>query len=83
MSGAGGTGHSDSRSDRIIEATDLVREYTRGSNGLFSTQSAPTVRAIDGISLSITHGEIVGIAGPSGSRKSTLLHLLAGLDMPT
>lgn len=37
---------------------------------------------INGFSLEIRQGEIVGIPGPSGSGKSTLLRLLAGLEIP-
>jgi len=39
-------------------------------------------RIIDGFSLSLRQGEIVGIPGPSGSGKSTLLRLIAGLEVP-
>jgi putative ABC transport system ATP-binding protein len=42
-----------------------------------------TVRAVDGIDLSIVRGEFVVIAGPSGSGKSTLLQLLGALDRPS
>ena len=41
------------------------------------------VRALEGVSLSISQGECVVIAGPSGSGKTTLLNLLDGLDRPT
>lgn len=41
------------------------------------------VRACDGVSLQIGTGEFVGILGPSGSGKSSLLFLLSGLKTPT
>jgi putative ABC transport system ATP-binding protein len=58
----------------IIEAHGLKRYYRRGSE---------TVRALDGVDLSIRAGEIVSILGPSGSGKTTLINLLSGLDAPT
>ena len=50
---------------------------------MFSQADAPTVRALDRVSMAVHRGEVVGIAEPSDSGKSTLLHLLAGLDVPT
>lgn len=57
-----------------VEARGLVKEYTDGPR---------TVRVLSGIDLTIAEGETVAIIGESGVGKSTLLHLLGGLDRPT
>jgi putative ABC transport system ATP-binding protein len=60
--------------DIIIEGHGLKRYYHRGSE---------TVKALDGVDISIRKGEIVAILGPSGSGKTTLINVLSGLDAPT
>src|SRR5947209_11817073 len=42
-----------------------------------------TIRAVDGVSLDIPAGEFLALLGASGSGKSSLLNLIAGLDSPT
>jgi putative ABC transport system ATP-binding protein len=41
------------------------------------------VKALDGVTLAIGYGELVGIVGRSGSGKSTMLHLIGSLDRPS
>src|SRR5512135_2487356 len=42
-----------------------------------------TVKAVDGVDLQISEGEILVLLGPSGSGKTTLMRLCAGLENPT
>ena len=48
-----------------------------------SYQGAPPVHALSDVSLSVEHGEFLGIVGASGSGKSTLLHVIGTLSRPT
>ncbi len=41
------------------------------------------IRAVDDISIEVPRGEFVGLLGTSGSGKSSLLNLIAGMDRPT
>ena len=42
-----------------------------------------SVKALDGVSLDIARGSVVGIVGYSGAGKSTLVRLINGLELPT
>jgi ABC-type branched-subunit amino acid transport system ATPase component len=37
------------------------------------------VRAVDGVDLTVTRGEILGLIGPNGSGKSSIVNLICGL----
>src|SRR5690606_35396197 len=41
-----------------------------------------TTRAVDDVSLSVDHGELLCLLGPSGSGKSTVLRMLGGFERP-
>jgi NitT/TauT family transport system ATP-binding protein len=54
----------------------------RGASKVYG-HAGDAVRALDGISLNVTRGELVCLLGASGCGKSTLLNLVAGLDTVT
>lgn len=47
------------------------------------TRRFGAVTAVDGVSLTVEEGEIVGVVGPNGAGKTTLLSMMNGLDRPT
>ena len=61
-------------SNHLIEVKNVYKIYNPGEK---------EVRALDGISVTIDHGEFVAIVGHSGSGKSTFMNMLGCLDTPT
>ena len=57
----------------LIETRDLTKIYGDGEE----------IRALDGVNLEVTPGELIAVMGPSGSGKSTLLNMIGALDKPT
>ncbi|WP_028061623.1 ABC transporter ATP-binding protein [Candidatus Solirubrobacter pratensis] len=57
----------------VVRAEGLVKTFGEGRAAR---------RVLDGASLSVAAGEVVAVVGRSGTGKSTLLHLIGGLDRP-
>src|SRR5882762_7975716 len=58
----------------VVVAEEVTRRFGAGDTA---------VDALRGVSLEIERGRLTAVMGPSGSCKSTLMHVLAGLDRPT
>jgi lipoprotein-releasing system ATP-binding protein len=62
----------------------MAKEIIRVDNLHKTYFSGPVqVEVLKGISLTVSAGEVVVIKGPSGVGKSTLLHIIGALDLPT
>jgi putative ABC transport system ATP-binding protein len=55
----------------LVELTNVSKRYHKGGE---------TITPLDGVSLAIERGEFVSLMGASGTGKSTLLNLVAGID---
>ncbi|BBH66819.1 ABC transporter ATP-binding protein [Actinoplanes sp. OR16] len=67
----------------MIKMQDLHKTFSvRVKAGRFRRQKR-TVSAVDGVSLTIDRGEMVGYIGPNGAGKSTTLKMLTGVLMPS
>lgn len=65
--------------ENIIEVKDLKRNYVRKN----VTREKKIVTAVNGISFSVTKGEIFGLLGQNGAGKTTTIKMLTTLLAPT
>jgi putative ABC transport system ATP-binding protein len=69
-----GAGQAALTDPLILQLADVTRVYRLGGE---------TVRALDGVNLTVSRGEFLAVMGRSGSGKSTLLNVIGCLDRPT
>lgn len=62
----------------LLEVRDVVKHFPVRSGAVLRRQVG-SVRAVDGVSFSVAHGETFGLVGETGCGKSTLARCLAGL----
>lgn len=67
----------------MIKVQDLRKTFTVRVKAGRLRRTKRTVTAVDGVSLTIGRGEMVGYIGPNGAGKSTTLKMLTGVLMPT
>jgi putative ABC transport system ATP-binding protein len=68
------TSDVDAPSEAIVTVENITRCYGEGDTA---------VNALRGVSLEVERGKLTAVMGPSGSGKSNLMHILAGLDRPS
>jgi oligopeptide transport system ATP-binding protein len=73
---------SDAAERPLLEVRDLVKHFPIKS-GVIIDREVGSVRAVDGVSLTVKEGETLGLVGESGSGKSTLCRTVLQLIPPT
>ena len=64
----------------VLDLQDIHVVHTLRTGSILKPD---TIRAVDGISVQVRRGEVIGIVGESGSGKSTLANVMLGLQQPT
>ena len=67
-------------SETLLEARNLKKQFALPSAPYSSSK---VISAVDGVSITLAHGETLGLAGESGCGKSTVAKLMMGLEEPT
>ncbi|AVX06087.1 putative ABC transporter ATP-binding protein (plasmid) [Maritalea myrionectae] len=69
----------------LLDVQDLAKHYVLGEgfSNLFGLSNPQKIRAVDGVSLRLQPGEVLGLVGESGCGKSTLARILVGLESPS
>ena len=74
---------SEQKKKAYIDIQDVSVFYPVKGGKLFAQGEKPIVKAVNGISLQMEKGEVLGLIGESGCGKSTLGRILVRLEEPT
>ncbi|AGP51920.1 ATP-binding cassette domain-containing protein [Streptomyces rapamycinicus] len=66
----------------VLDVRDLVKHHPAGRKPL-ARRGGHRITSVDGVNLTLRHGETLGLVGESGSGKSSLARLLTAVDRPT
>lgn len=67
----------------FVDIQDVSMFYPVNGSGLHIGKKGCFVKAVNGVSLQVARGEVLGLIGESGCGKSTLGRMLVGLETPT